>query len=97
MDVLRLMAVLIDRPWLALALAAFFGLLSAVAKSRLAFVSGALWLAYSVYEYGMKYRLLCTGDCNIRVDLLAIYPTLLLASFAGIAGAAVSLLGRRRA
>lgn len=34
------------------------------------------WGAYSVYEYLMYRRVLCSGECNIRVDLLLIYPLL---------------------
>jgi hypothetical protein len=49
---------------------------------------GVLWLFYSVYELGMKLRWLCSGECDIRVDLLLIYPVLLIAS----AAALVSLL-----
>ena len=32
---------------------------------------------YGVYEYLIKFRILCSGDCNIRVDLLVIYPVLI--------------------
>jgi hypothetical protein len=39
-------------------------------------VAAALWLAYGVYEYLMKTRVLCSGECNIRVDLLLILPVL---------------------
>lgn len=35
------------------------------------------WVAYAVYEYLMFTRVLCTGECNIRVDLLLLYPLLL--------------------
>ena len=35
------------------------------------------WVAYGVYEYLMYRRVLCSGECNIRVDLLLIYPLLL--------------------
>jgi len=28
----------------------------------------------------MKLRILCSGECNIRVDLLLIYPVLLVIS-----------------
>ena len=35
------------------------------------------WVAYAVYEYLMFKRVLCTGECNIRVDLLLFYPVLL--------------------
>ncbi|MEY4590464.1 MAG: hypothetical protein RL497_2540 [Pseudomonadota bacterium] len=40
-------------------------------------VGSVLWLAYAVYEYLMYTRVLCSGECNIRVDLLLIYPVLL--------------------
>jgi hypothetical protein len=52
---------------------------------------GVAWLLYAAYEVGMKQRWLCTGECNIRIDLLAIYPLLLLA----LAAAAVSLFPAR--
>ena len=35
------------------------------------------WLIYSIYELLMYKRVLCTGECNIRVDLLLIYPLML--------------------
>jgi hypothetical protein len=38
----------------------------------------------------MKRRWLCSGECNIRVDLLVIYPALLL----GLVVAGISLLRR---
>jgi hypothetical protein len=36
----------------------------------------------------MRLRWLCTGECNIRVDLLLIYPVLALLSVIGIVSAA---------
>lgn len=39
---------------------------------------GVVWLLYAVYETGMQQRWLCSGECNIRVDLLVIYPVLVL-------------------
>jgi len=61
--------------------------LGAVACLRLprktAFVlAGSLWLLYALYEYLMYRRVLCSGDCNIRVDLLLIYPVLLVVTLA---------------
>lgn len=35
------------------------------------------WLAYAVYEWLIATRVLCSGDCAIRVDLLLIVPLLL--------------------
>ena len=57
-------------------------------KLKSSLVAGLLWLLYLPYEVGMKLRILCTGECNIRVDLLLIYPVLILVSLvATIAGA----------
>lgn len=50
-------------------------------------IAAALWVAYGVYEYLMYVRVLCTGECNIRIDLLVIYPVLLIATIAGIISA----------
>lgn len=46
-------------------------------RRRSFLVLALLWAAYSLYEYLMLTRVLCSGDCNIRVDLLLIYPALL--------------------
>jgi len=43
-----------------------------------------LWLIYSVYEFGMYLRILCSGECNIRIDLLLIYPMLLFTSLSAL-------------
>jgi hypothetical protein len=39
-----------------------------------------LWSLYAVYEFLMYRRVLCSGECNIRVDLLLIYPVLVFAT-----------------
>ena len=51
-------------------------------KTKSAIVTGALWVLYSIYEYLMYTRVLCTGECNIRIDLLLIYPLLIVLSLA---------------
>ncbi len=55
---------------------------------RWAAVAGLAWLLYAVYELAMRMRWLCTGECNIRVDLLLIYPVLALLSVVGVVNAA---------
>jgi hypothetical protein len=45
-----------------------------------------VWLLYAAYETGMQQRWLCSGECNIRVDLLLIYPLLLVASAVATVG-----------
>lgn len=50
------------------------------------FVAAAAWLLYAVYEYQMTNGVLCDGTCNIRVDLLLVWPLLGLATLFGIYG-----------
>jgi hypothetical protein len=47
-------------------------------------VAASLWLLYAPYEYLMYRRVLCSGDCNIRVDLVVIYPALLSVTLAAL-------------
>lgn len=84
MDILRTMAVLTEHPLLALVPALVFAALYAKSKSRFVLPAGLFWLAYCPYEYGMKLRILCSGECNIRIDLLLLYPILILVSLAGL-------------
>jgi len=87
-----LLAVFIIYPAAALVPAALFAAGFFARKRPLAGVCAVLWILYCGYEFLMKYRVLCSGECNIRVDLLLIYPVLLLVSLAGI----VQLLIRKR-
>ena len=51
-------------------------------RPRLAvIVSGVLWLLYAVYEYLVATGVLCEANCNIRVDLVFLFPILALATF----------------
>jgi hypothetical protein len=59
---------------------AAFAVLCGVKRRILPGVAATLWAAYGYYEYLMHTRVLCTGECNIRIDLLLIYPLLLLIS-----------------
>jgi len=84
------MAILIEYPFLAAIVGIVLGALGRARRHRTAVVVGVVWLLYSVYELGMQRRWLCSGECNIRVDLLVIYPALLL----GLVLAGISLLRR---
>jgi hypothetical protein len=85
------MAIFIEYPVLAVAIGAVVLLLGRRLHRRVAVAAGIAWLLYGLYEFGMKQRWLCSGECNIRVDLLLIYPMLLV----GLAAAAVSLVRAR--
>ena len=76
MDLLRFLAILIDYPILALTPAVVFAYCYYASKAPITLVTAACWVAYAIYEYGMSARLFCTGECNIRVDLLLLYPVL---------------------
>jgi hypothetical protein len=84
MDPSRLLGVFIVWPWLALVPAAAFIVLAWTRRHAVVVVTALAWLAYAAWEAGMKLRLLCSGECNIRVDLLLIYPGLLLLSIASV-------------
>ena len=63
---------------LALVMAWAFGLAWWVHRQRYLWVWAMAWLAYALYEYLMFARVLCSGECNIRIDLLLFFPPLLL-------------------
>ena len=56
-------------------------------RRRWAMYAGVAWLLYAPYELGMRWRWLCSGECNIRVDLLLIYPVLAVLTLIGIIAA----------
>jgi hypothetical protein len=85
-------AVFVAHPAAALIPAALFALGAAIKKGPLTGLASALWIVYAGYETLMKLRVLCSGECNIRVDLLVLYPSLFLVSVAAV----VEFLVRRR-
>lgn len=87
---MRAMAILIEYPFLAAVIGMVLVALGRYRRHRTAVGVGVVWLLYSLYELGMKQRWLCSGECNIRVDLLLIYPVLLI----GLVVAGISLLRR---
>jgi hypothetical protein len=84
-------AILIDYPVLALVPAVVFWILFAISKSRPVMMAGLVWLGYFAYEFGMKLRILCSGDCNVRIDLILVYPLLFFVSLAGLVKFAIAL------
>ncbi len=76
------MSVLIVYPWLAGVAAMCFAGMWWRRRWTMAALAAAAWALYMVWEYLMYARVLCSGECNIRVDLLLIYPALLVLSVA---------------
>ena len=90
---MELLSIFILHPWLAAIIGVLLVELGRSRGRRTVMVVGVIWLLYAAYETAMRLRWLCSGECNIRVDLLLIYPLLLAATVIGI----VSLLRARRA
>jgi hypothetical protein len=71
-QLLRAMAIFIAYPLLAALAGVFLLGLGRLTRRRTPAVVGGLWLLYAAYEMGMHQRWFCSGECNIRIDLLAI-------------------------
>jgi hypothetical protein len=84
MDLWKTMSVMIDQPWIALIPASLLAALYFFRRRRFVLVVAAVWALYAIDEYGNKLRILCSGECNIRVDLLLIYPLLLLLTLSAL-------------
>jgi formate hydrogenlyase subunit 3/multisubunit Na+/H+ antiporter MnhD subunit len=82
------LAIFIEYPILAATIGLVLVALGRRAHRRVAVGAGFAWLLYGLYEFGMKQRWLCSGECNIRIDLLLIYPLLVV----GLVAACLSLL-----
>lgn len=76
-------------------IAAIFAIFFAAIWSRwggkICMVAATSWAIYAPYEYMIFKRVLCSGECDIRVDLLLFYPILAAISVAAL----VALLMRR--
>ena len=82
----------IQWPLAALVPAALLGAAYFAHPKRFILATALLWLGYAVYESLMKARILCTGECNIRVDLLLISPLLWILTIVAV----VKFFRRRR-
>jgi hypothetical protein len=82
-----MIGIFVAAPWLALVPAVLFGVAYRRWRARAALVAAGAWLAYFLYEEAMRRRILCSGECNIRVDLLLLYPILLLISVVAVRAA----------
>jgi hypothetical protein len=82
----RIISLFIESPFLAFVPAAGFLLLGVGLRRKgeianpLLLLTACAWGAYGLYEWLVKLRILCTGECNIRIDLLVIFPVLVLLS-----------------
>ena len=92
--VFQTFTVFIKRPVLALVPAALFAGLYYFVNRRIALAVAAwCWGIYAILEMLNHAGITCRGDCNIRVDLLLIYPLLWIVSIAAVVAL---FLGRPR-
>ncbi len=54
-----------------------------------------LWIGFVPYE--IWYRANCTGECNIRADLVLLLPVLLVVSLAAMVSVVHRVLRKRKA
>lgn len=78
------MSLFIEYPALPAIVGALFLAGYLVSRRPSSAVAAVAWIGYSAYEMAMRLRWLCTGECNIRVDLLLIYPALLVLSIVAL-------------
>lgn len=71
-------------PWTAAFPALLFAFLAYRTGRRGLWLTAFLWAGYGLYELQMYRRVFCTGECNIRIDLLPIIPVLLLRTISGL-------------
>jgi hypothetical protein len=86
------MGILVQYPVLAAIVGALLVLIGRRAHRRIVSGIGFVWLIYAAYETGIQQRWLCSGECDIRIDLLVIFPLLLISLIV----AAMSLFVPRR-
>jgi hypothetical protein len=53
-----------------------------------------LWTGYAAYETWVQAT--CTGECNIRVDLLLVWPLLLAVTVLAVVSAVLRAVRRRK-
>ena len=82
--VFQTFAVFIEWPLAAFVPAAIFGALYYGKRRTGILVAALCWAGYAILETLNKARITCSGECNIRVDLLVIYPVLWIVSITAV-------------
>jgi len=85
---MRFLAILVEYPWLAV--------MGYRRHRTITWIAAVAWLLYAAYETAMRLKVLCPGECDIRVDLLLIYPVLLALTVAAVLDTALAARRARR-
>ena len=78
-----------------LALAMLFATAWLYSRGIIVHAAVLLWIGFVPYE--LWYRANCTGECNIRADLVLLLPVLLVVSLAAIVSVVHKVLRKRKA
>lgn len=81
-----------DYPLLALVPAACFFVMAYMSNRRVVWAAGWVWAAFAAYGLMFQKGILCESGCESRIDLLFIYPFLLVLS---VVAALSALRGRK--
>ena len=84
--------IFIPHPYIALIPAAIFLLIYTKLKKKFFLIIGCVWGLYAVYETLNLLRITCSGECNIRIDLLLFYPILIGLTITGVIYGIVKLV-----
>jgi hypothetical protein len=71
-------AIMIEYPFLSLIPSFVLGVIYFNKRKKLIGITAILWFWYFIYETLNHLRITCSGECNIRIDLLLIAPMLFL-------------------
>src|SRR6266853_138621 len=53
-------------------------------RKNIYLATSVLWILYGIYEYLNLLKITCSGECDIRIDLILIYPILLILTLISI-------------
>jgi hypothetical protein len=70
--------------FVAAAVALYFAVTASQKPRPGVIVAAIVWLIYSVYEYFVANGTLCDANCNIRVDLILVWPLVWIATLFGV-------------
>lgn len=95
MDFATAFSVFVNHPWLALLICLPLLALYAWLKQPRLLISGVAWLAYFWYEFLISKGAICPEGCNIRVELIVLYPMLLALTVTALVAAGKARWGKR--
>lgn len=75
---------LMEHPLLALIPSLSFFVLAFYTRRLTVAFAAIAWGLYAAYEEAMRLHFFCPRGCNIRLDLILIYPLLIALSIAGL-------------